>query len=352
MKQKRNRPSYDTLRSVLEPHLDLHATRLTVLCALVLAMISARSAVLYSLVTHIKLPGSFAVKFKRLKRFVRFTLPDTQIAALVFKLLPRGKHWLILDRTHWTLGSCHINVLLLSVVWQRFSLPLVWTVFAKSGNSSQLERNALLERLLAVLPVGDTLGLMADREFIGKTWFGFLVQHNIEVCIRLKSSTRVDGIPVAACFRKLEIGEMRYWHRAMSVYGVKLRVMGTRCPDGSMLYLAYQGRHEHGLRRYAQRWQCENLHQSLKTRGFSLEDSHLTCPERISTLLGTVSLAFIWCCLTGEWRARKHPLKLLKHGYPGKSIFRYGLDLLQEAILHAQSPARRQLPTLAQLFDP
>ncbi len=364
-KQSRGRLPYDSLRATFEPHLDLHATRLTVLCALIFAMITSRSVVLYTLVSHVALLGSFDVKFKRLKRFMQFNLPDTQIASLVLKRLPRGKHWLIVDRTHWTLGKANINVLLLSVVWKRFSLPLLWTVFPKSGNSSQLERTALLERLLPIVPKGDTLGLMGDREFIGATWFTFLRKHKIEICIRLKSDTRVNGITVQGCFCKMEINEVRYWHKSMKLYGVKLRVMATRCLDGSMLYLAYQGRHQEGLRHYARRWQCENLHQSLKGRGFNvlelkrhlsgqlrLEDSHLTDPARVSTLLGVVSLAFIWCCLSGAWRSVKEPLKVLKHGYTQKSIFRYGLDLLQEAILHPQSAARRRLSTLAQLFDP
>ena len=351
-KQKKGRLPYDSLRTVFNPHLELHATRLTVLCALIFGMITSRSVVLYTLVSHVALPGSFDVKFKRLKRFMQFNLPDTLIASLVLRLLPRGKHWLIVDRTHWVLGKANINVLLLSVVWQRFSLPLLWMVFPKSGNSSQLERTTLLERLLPIVPKGDTLGLMGDREFIGAIWFKFLRQHKIEICIRLKSDTRVNGIKVQGCFCKMEINEIRYWHQAMKLYGVKMRVMATRCLDGSMLYLAYQGRHQEGLRHYAQRWQCENLHQSLKGRGFNLEDSHITHPARVSTLLGVVSLAFIWCCLTGAWRSVKEPLKALKHGYNQKSIFRYGLDLLQEAILHPQSVARRRLSTLAQLFDP
>ena len=63
-------------------------------------MIRARSVVLYTLVTHFELPGSAKVRYKRLKRFVQFVPPETCFASLVLNVLPRGKQWLILDRTH------------------------------------------------------------------------------------------------------------------------------------------------------------------------------------------------------------------------------------------------------------
>ena len=47
----------------------------------------------------------------------------------------------------------------------------------------------------------------------------------------------------------------------MKTYGVKLRILALCCASGEMLYLAYQGHPQAGLRRYAQRWQCENMHQ-------------------------------------------------------------------------------------------
>ena len=56
-KQRKNRLHHDTLASSLKQHFPSHATRLTVLCAVVLAMIRARSVVLYALVTYLELPG-------------------------------------------------------------------------------------------------------------------------------------------------------------------------------------------------------------------------------------------------------------------------------------------------------
>ena len=46
---------------------------------------------------------------------------------------------------------------------------------------------------------------------------------------------------------------------------------------------------------------------------------------RLSRLLALLALAFTWAFLVGQWQASVKELKLRKHGYPPKSIFRLGL---------------------------
>jgi len=49
-------------------------------------------------------------------------------------------------------------------------------------------------------------------------------------------------------------------------------------------------------------------------------------------LFGIVAFAFGWCWLSGDFLARKSSPKILKYGYPAKSLFRMGLDALQDAL--------------------
>ncbi len=51
---------------------------------------------------------------------------------------------------------------------------------------------------------------------------------------------------------------------------------------------------------YADRWQVETLFGCLKSRGFNLEETHLTDPKRLAKLMGLLALAFAWTCRTGE----------------------------------------------------
>ena len=44
----------------------------------------------------------------------------------------------------------------------------------------------------------------------------------------------------------------------------------------------------------------ETLFGALKSRGFNLEDTHLTDPQRLAKLMGLLALAFAWTYRTGE----------------------------------------------------
>jgi hypothetical protein len=79
---------------------------------------------------------------------------------------------------------------------------------------------------------------------------------------------------------------------------------------------------------YRKRWGIETLFGALKSRGFNLEDTHLKDAERLSRLLALLALAFTWAFVVSLWQASVKELKLKKHGYPPKSIFRRGLNIL------------------------
>ncbi|ENW83839.1 hypothetical protein F908_00738 [Acinetobacter sp. NIPH 284] len=82
------------------------------------------------------------------------------------------------------------------------------------------------------------------------------------------------------------------------------------------------------IRDYALRWEIETLFSCLKGRGFNLENTRLTDPRRV------LAIGFCWCYLTGEWQHdQKKAIKLKKHGRLSLSLFRYGLDYVQMAIL-------------------
>jgi hypothetical protein len=66
----------------------------------------------------------------------------------------------------------------------------------------------------------------------------------------------------------------------------------------------------------------------LKSRGSNLEDTKLQDSERLSRLLALLALAFTWAFVVGLWEASVKELRLKKHGYPPKSVFRRGLNIL------------------------
>lgn len=211
MKHTRSQPTQSSFSALLAQHFSLDPRWLTVLSVLILAMIQARSVVLYQLLQIVDLPASDDTVYPRLKRFMQFQLPDLLIARFVLAhLRDEQQLLLVLERTNWKLGQQDINILLLSVRWQTFSFPLSWTLLPHSGNSNMATCIALVEHLLPLLQ-GKRLFLTADREFIGSEWFVALRRMNISPVIRLRADRVVEGSPVWVRFKKLRPGELRVW---------------------------------------------------------------------------------------------------------------------------------------------
>ena len=115
---------------------------------------------------------------------------------------------------------------------------------------------------------------------------------------------------------------------ARLMWGMELYLSGCRLQHGEYLILVSPEFCEAPGEQYRKRWGIETLFGALKSRGFNLEDTHLKDPERLSRLLALLALAFTWAFVVGQWQAIVKELKLKKHGYPSKSIFRLGLNLL------------------------
>ena len=122
--------------------------------------------------------------------------------------------------------------------------------------------------------------------------------------------------------------------------------------DGELVVLVCNAEPDKALLHYSRRWQIETLFCALKTRGFNLEDTHMTTPARLNTLLALLALAFAWAHLVGEWCYEQRPLKPKAHGYLPKSYFRRGLDTLRSAILAGNSPAKIGLDDCLKLLSP
>lgn len=352
-----NQPPQDSLFTALRPFFRIDQRRFTVLVALILAIIQQRSVVLNNLKATITLPGSREMRYQRLLRFVQFLIPEEMYLKFALHVLGTDELTLILDRTNWKLGKRDVNILMLSAVWEGFSLPLMWRFLPHGGSSDQRIRKELMADFLRHCPQVHIDGLLADREFIGQDWFTFLSEHGIAPCIRLRSDTKMDSLPVHVFAKKMQVGEVRVWHSSMVVYGVRLRVLALKVSKTEMLYLAYKGRADQNLRKYALRWQCENLHAALKTRGFDLEATGLTQAERVSTLLMVIAISFIWCLQTGVVLLLEGNVETMKakrqkaHGYASKSLFRLGLDELRDLLSHPSPENWNRLARLVPRFE-
>ena len=75
----------------------------------------------------------------------------------------------------------------------------------------------------------------------------------------------------------------------------------------------------------------------LKSRGFDFEETHLTQPKKISKLLLLLGLGLCLAMLMGEFQTeilKKVKMKIKKNKKYAKSLFRVGLDALQNLLFN------------------
>ena len=250
---------------------------------------------------------------------------------------------LTIDRTQWQLGKSKINFLVIAVPYKRMAIPLFWMLLEKKGNSNYKERINVLERLFKYIPQKRIKGVIGDREFIGGNWFDWLIRHDIPFYMRIIDNANVINrkglaVKVKWLFRSLKPGHIRalpgkrelYRHR----HRHKVYLTGSRFINGELMVVASLTNDCCAISVYKERWEIECLFQNLKSRGFDMESTHLTDPAKLNRLMGVLTIAACWAYKTGAWCIEKEEhVKVKKHGRPEKSLFRHGLNKLQNLLL-------------------
>lgn len=189
-------------RALEQAKLGLSRHRIDLLCKLLPTLIQTRSVNLRKLACGLPDLTNIDSQYRRLQRFFSSGLcPSVFTRLIIDKLVVAGQPLLlVLDRTHWQLGQTDLNLLCLGLVFQGVSIPLMSLSLQRPGNSHTRERKQVMRQALAYLK-GSTCCLLADREFIGKDWFRFLLrQRDVSFIIRIRCNGWVT----------LDDGQLRY----------------------------------------------------------------------------------------------------------------------------------------------
>lgn len=110
------------IRRELKGYLPWHGARLAFLTLLL-----AKTVNLSELVSVLPNRRSLFTNSKRIYRFFEgFEFEQTTITIALVQMLAIPQPWtLSLDRTNWSFGQCHINILCLGVMHQGIAIPLV-----------------------------------------------------------------------------------------------------------------------------------------------------------------------------------------------------------------------------------
>ena len=336
------------LERTLAQNVAWNKARINFVAKFLVALIQVKSVNLAQIASVFAGSAAAQSHYNRIQRFLRaFELPYAGVAAFVLRLLGLPRPWaLTLDRTDWYLGQAPLNILVLGVCHQGAAFPLLWAVLPKKGCSNTAERIALMDEFGRQFGFASVAYLCADREFIGRDWFRHLRRKGVACRIRIRANTKVANargraVQARQSFRHCRVGQREAWRGARLLWGERFYVSGLRLPRGEYVIVVAERETGDALSDYARRWEVETLFGCLKTRGFCLEATHVTEPERLRKLLALVALAFCWAHVTGEWLSAHKPLPLKKHGRRAVSLFRHGLDHLRRILCNQQCEAQR-----------
>ncbi len=328
-----------SLEQKLAANLDWHGARIKFLARFITALITTRTVNLTQLASVFDGTAQTASHYQTCHRFLKeFDLPFAAIAQLIVQLLGVKRGWTVaIDRTNWKFGKTDLNLLMVALIHEGMAYPLIWFSLDKAGNSNTDERILLLELFLSLFDKEQVATLVADREFVGKTWLEWLTKHELPFQIRVKENYQVTA--------RGRTQALRVWFRhgteqhpvvrkkPCQMWGGSYYFSGFRRPDGEYVIVVSPSYEPQALDNYRRRWGIETLFGALKTRGFNLEDTRVTKEDRLQKLLALLALTFCWCHRVGLWLHQQKAGKPKKHGRLGQSIFRRGLDCLRRLLV-------------------
>lgn len=197
------------------------------------------------------------------------------------------------------------------------ALPLAWRAEEGAANIGFAGQRAVLEQLLAWLPVGARVLLSADRFYPSAALFAWLQAQGWSDRLRLKGNVLAD----TGEGDETTTGALAQGVSERYLTGVRLFAQGI----SSNLGILHEDGHPEpwiiamdavptraSVLDYGARWAIEPMFSDFKGRGFNLEDSQLRHAERLERLVLIMALAMYWCVSVGRDEARHHPTPLEK----------------------------------------
>lgn len=285
----------------------LSQIQLITLTMLVALLQKERQVSLERLATLFAQPIQFESRRRNLQRFL--LLPQLSAKALWFPIL---KYWLkehfkrgqrlliVIDRTQWK----HHNLLMVSVVYQKRTIPLYWQVLDKQGQSSFAEQKAVLRPVFRLVrrycPV-----VLGDREFHSVVLADWLRQQRVHFVLRLPKSTTVEPFVNAGFTRLDELAQFP----GIAVHEVQVQVTQQQGFGRFNLVTRWKRVYRQGkanqvwylltdldtlddaLQCYSKRFAVEPMFKDFKSGGYNLEDTQLS-GQRFLVIVLLIAIAY------------------------------------------------------------
>jgi hypothetical protein len=320
-------------------------TRLTNLIYLMMGILKGGSVQLPLIARSVPLRRQ---KWSIVKRFERFlqnravTVREwyAPFAKLVLQsAASAGEVNLIMDATK---VAFNFRMVMVSVGYQRRSLPIAWTWLRGSrGHSTTATQVKLLAYVSKLLPPKTQVTLVGDSEFGHSLllenvcfwgWHYAMRQAGDNLVMPKGSKTwqRIESIP-------LERGQALYFANVIltkaSPYPTHLVLFWQKGEEKPWFLATNFLNAADTLKAYRRRMWIEEMFGDMKKHGFDLEASHLRHFLRLSRLTLAVCLLYLWLVALGEHVIReRQAAEVDRAKRRDLSIFRLGWDFLMRRL--------------------
>jgi len=319
------------------------ARNLNTLAALVTGMVQAKSCQLPAIARHAPDTAKPDSRVKRYSRwlcnqrvgFEVYFLPFAQpLLASLAKIRPLV---LVMDGSE--VGH-HCITLMVSLIYQQRALPMAWMVVkGAKGHLSEKLHLELFEQLKSLLPANCQAIFLGDGEFDGIDLQAALQAPGWSYVCRTAKNVQLyeDGEPFSFVDLLLRPGDclgIPKVHFTRQAYGPVTVIGWWKKGFKEPIYLVTNFElTSEACYWYTKRFQIETFFSDQKSRGFNLQKSHLSEPERLARLMLAACLAYIWMVYLGITAQREGWVDIIhRTDRCDWSLFRLGLCLLEHLL--------------------
>jgi hypothetical protein len=275
---------------------------------------SIKQVNLERLATAFPLPIKFESRRRKLQRFL--SLPQWNVERIWIPLItqwleeqvkPGQSLYIAIDRTRWQL----VNVLFISVIWNRRAIPLYFEILPKQGNSNLIEQTTALFKVLDLLKKYHII-VLGDREFCSVDLAKCLREMNVCFCLRLKKSHYIEvesEIWLQLKALGLQPGISLYFRgckvtKTKQVVGFDLaakwqrKYRDTVATEGWFI-LTNLGSLDLTIKAYTKRFGIEEMFRDFKKGGYNLEETNVN-GQRLISLLILIAIAYTLSTTSGQ----------------------------------------------------
>ena len=343
-----NRRVYRTIRMAIkqlfptEPKGNF-ARRLNTLAALVAGIVQARSCQLPAIARKTPDGAKADSRIKRYSRWIQNERIEYEGYYLPFVRELLAHLATIRDLVFVIDGSevgHHCITLMISLIYRQRALPITWLVVKGcKGHLPEKAHLELLTQLQAILPENSRMVLIGDGEFDGIELQAALQTKGWRYVCRTAKNTQLyeDGLPFSFADLFLQIDDQiclpQVWFTKEG-YGPVMVIARWERGFAHPIYLVTNFElPDEAWYWYKKRFHIETFFSDEKSRGFFLNKSHLSDPQRLSNLMIAACLAYLWIVYLGCIAIRDHWVKTIHRADRCDwSLFRLGLALLDHLL--------------------